>query len=212
MAMARLRDTVGVVNGLGRVAVAYSAEVSRELGEIASSVSNILISQFSQEERGGGHGLPDDLPGWENFTTGEFGLGAEYNNSPIPTPPNAYHHNSTHDASDSQTHEHIHHHTPQAPMTDMLNGGQRSFHTVASQGLFLSQMRAFHKLKARQSELSKRAVGVQHYMTSGDTMVGPTATNDKTEGSHVEQQQKVSKTGVTDECFHLPVFPLSLSS
>lgn len=192
MAMARLRDTVGVVNGLGRVAVAYSAEVSRELGEIVSSVSNFLISQFSQEERGGvgGHGLPDDFPGWENFTTGEFGLGAEYN-SPIPTPPNAYHPNSTHDA----THEHVHHHTP-APTTDVLNGGQRSFHTVASQGLFLGQMKAFHKLKDRQLDLSKRAVGVRHYLTSGDTMVGPTATNDKTEGSHVEQQQKVSKMGV----------------
>ena len=199
--MARIREAVGVLNGLGRVAVAYSAEVSRELGEIVNRVPNFPISGFSHEERGGtgGQGLPDDFLGWENFTTGEFGFGAEYN-SPMPTPPNAYHpkSRSIHDitCTDSQTHEDVHqqHTPPLAPTSDVLNGhgGQssRSFHTVAGQGLFINEMKAFHKLK-------KRTTGVQRYMTSGDTVVGPTAANDdKTQGSHVEQQQKV--TNATD--------------
>ena len=205
MAMARLRDTMGVLNGLGRVAMAYSAEVSRELGELVSSVPTIL---FSQEERGGlegQHGLPDDFPGWEKFTTGEFGLGAEYSS---PAPPNAYYRNSTHDAAaDSPTHEHVHH-TP-AP-TDMLhvNGGQRSLHTIASRHLFLGQIEGVHKLKARQAVLRKRAAGIRCYTTSGDTVVGPATNNDKTEGSHVEQQQKVSEIYcVTRKVFYHLVYP-----
>lgn len=187
MAMARLRDTIGVLNGLGRVAAAYSAEVSRELGELVSNVPTILLNQFNQEERGGlrgQHGLPDDFPGWENFTTGEFGLGAEYNSPVVPpsAPPHSDHPNSTRGnaATDNLTQEH-------AP--DVLNGGQRSLHTVASQHLFLGQMKGIHALRARRPFVSKRAAGIRRYMTSGDTVVGPTTT--KTEESHVEQQQKV---------------------
>ena len=112
----------------------------------------------------------------------------------MTTPLNDYHPNSTHDATDNQTHEDVHpHHTP-TPTNDMLNGGQRSFHSVARQGLFLGQMKAFHKLKPGRLDLGKRAVGARHYTTSGDTVVGPPATDDKTEGSHVEQQQKVANT------------------
>ena len=181
----RLRDAVGVVNGLRRVAVAYSIEVSRELGEIVNRVPAILLNN---EERAG-HGLPDDFPGWENFTSGEFGLGAEYN-SPV-SPPNTYHPHSTYNA-DNQTHE-----SRPAPTsaTNMLNGSQRSFHTVAHHGLVLGQMKAF---KVRHSILSRRGAGIR-CVTSGDTVVGPTTGQQtrrrrpsvKTEESHIEQQQKV---------------------
>ena len=190
--MARVRDAVGVLNGLGRVAVAYSAEVTREMGEVVSNVSNFLIGRSGGEE--GGRGLPDDFPGWENFTAGEFSMGAEYN-SPIATPPNAYHPKATHDATDSQTQEHSsmhqHHHTPPTDVLNHANGGERSFHSVASRGLSLAQVRAFHQRKARWLDLDKRAVSGRHYTTSGDTVVGPSATNDKTQDSHIEQQKKV---------------------
>ena len=192
MAMARVRDAVGVLNGLGKVAAAYSAAVTTEMEEIVGNVSNFLISRSGGKE-GAGRGLPppDDFPEWEfNFTAGEFGVGAEYN-SPIATPPNAYHPKATHDATDGQTHEHsIHPHHP-TPPTDLLsraNGGERSFHSVANRGLSLSQVKAFHQLKSSKAWLS---TSVCHYTTSGDTVVGPSATDDKMQGSHVEQQKKV---------------------
>ena len=190
MAMARVRDAVGVLNGLGKVAVAFSAAVTTELEEVVGNVSNFLISRSGGKE-GAGRGLPDDFPGWEfNFTAGEFGVGAEYN-SPIATPPNAYHPKAVHDATDGQTHEHSihpHHHMPPIDVLSRANGGERSFHSVASRGLSLSQVKAFHQLKASKARLS---TSVRHYTTSGDTVVGPSATDDKTQGSHVEQQKKV---------------------
>jgi hypothetical protein len=195
MAMARVRDTIGVLNGLRRVAVAYSAVVTREMEEIVSNVSIFLKNRSGMEE--GGHGLPDDFPGWENFTGGEFGLGAEYD-SPTATPPNAHHPKAAHDATNSQTHEHsdMHHkYTSPSDVLNHVNGGQRSYHSVACRGLLLGQTKAFHQLKAaRRSGRSDLGKSIRHYTTSGDTVVGssPTDEDKTTQSSHVEQQKKVS--------------------
>ncbi len=219
MAMARVRDTIGVLNGLRQVAVAYSAVVTREMEEIVSNVSIFLKNRSGMDEGSGigGRGLSDDFPGWENFTAGEFGLGAEYD-SPTATPPNAHHPRATHDATDSQTHERNdirHNYTPPSDVLNHINGGQRSYHSIACRGLLLGRTKAFHQLKAtRRSGRLDLGKSVRHYTTSGDTVVGSSATDDdKTQGSqssHVEQQKKVEPC-ITDECLITTMFPPSLS-
>lgn len=173
--MGRLRDTLSVLNGLRRVAVAYSVELSREVCELTSIIPTALQSQLNLREERIDHGLPDDFPGWENFTTGEFGIGTEYN---CPSPPL-----SPHPPPD------IGQPPPRTP-SDMFNGShQRSFHTLSSCHLLrwrsLGQARAVRK-RAVVSEIPVRCMG------SGDTVVGSTTAGHEREKSHIEQQQKVS--------------------
>lgn len=177
--MARLKDTLGVVNGLGRVAVAYSAEVSRELGQLVNALSTTLQNQFDREERRG-HGLPDDFPGWENFASGEFGLGVESDDSvysPSPLEP-----------SDP---------LQQPPSTtNSMFGGHRSFHTLSHSHLLPGRSPGQWKSATRCYELSKTIAS--RYMTSRDTVLGSTSTSQETSRSvdktHKEQQEKVGRS------------------
>ena len=174
--MARLKDALCVLNGLGKVAVAYSAEVSSQIGDVASRVSTTLQDQCGIEERRE-HGLPDDFPGWENFKTGEFGLGAEYNGTdptssyqPPPDPRQPW---------------------PESPTTP-FGEGQRSLHTAATQyrRLLHYPVRVGHR---QVKWMGRGGWGVRH-MSSGDTVVDSPAghrTGEQTSNTHMEQQRKV---------------------
>lgn len=175
--MARLKETLGVLKGLREVSVAYSVEVSRELSQLAAVIPSVVQNQFDLREERNQHGLPDDFPGWENFKSGEFGLGAEYESQPSPP---------LHDPpSDPRQ-------SPPGTPSDTLNGGhQRSFHTLSSR-----QLLPFGQVKTvlRHSNVSKTP---RRFTSSGDTVVGSTPTGDEadaegqTEKSHIEQQKMV---------------------
>lgn len=174
--MARLRDTLSILNGLSRVAVAYSVEVSRELCELTSVVPTALQSQFNLREETNEHGLPDDFPGWENFKTGEFGIGTEYGypvSPPTPHPP-----------PDSRQ-------SPPGTPSDMYR--QRSLHTL-SDSRHLLCWRSPGQARALRQRSVIREVPIR-CMSSGDTVVGSTtAGHESSDKSHIEQQQKVSQT------------------
>lgn len=170
--MARLRDTVSVLNGLSRVAVAYSAEISRELCELTSIIPTALQSQFNLREERYDQGLPDDFPGWENLKTGDFGIGTEYSNPvppPTPRPP-----------------EDIRQPPPGAS-SDMNH--QRSLHTLSTSHLFCWRSRGQARAIRKLTVVSKVPI---RFMTSGDTVVGSTTAGSESEKSHLEQQKKVS--------------------
>ena len=158
--MAKLKDTLAVLNGLGKVAAAYSAEVSKVVGDLMSNVSTTLQTQCGLEERRG-HGLPDDFPGWENFRTGEFGLGSEYA-SPDPTTPTSYH-----PPPDPR----------QVSPTATFNRGQRSMHT-----------RAGYESRAVGHLIGSR---LTRQISGGETVVDPTASHQTGGNTHEEQQRKV---------------------
>lgn len=170
--MARLRDTLSVLNGLSRVAVAFSVEVSRELCELTSIIPTALQSQFNLREERYEHGLPDDFPGWENFKTGEFGMGTEYSN-PVPSPP-------PHPPADIRQ-------PPPGTPSDMNH--QRSLHTLSSSHLLC--WRSHGKARAIRKHAVVSEVPVR-CMSSGDTVVGSTTAGSESEKSHIEQQKKVS--------------------
>ena len=176
--MARIKDTVCVLRGLGRVAVAYSSEVCRELSEIVNIVPTAFQNQFDNEN-GRGHGMPDDFPGWENFSTGEFGIGAEYSSSLEPP--------SLHPPPDPR----------QPPTTTHMNttntsyGGGRSFHT-------LSHLRSLQHLQTPKRRCIVEVDAPSRKMTSGETVMGPGPTASQEAGqesdkTHLEQQQKVER-------------------
>ena len=153
--MAMFKDALGVLNGLRRVAIAYSVEVTKEIGDLVSILAASLQNQCDREENHNHHGLPDDFPGWENFATGEFGLGVEYNSSesPLSHPPSP----------------------PPPPKTspmpsNKVDGGQRSFHTQTNYRFLHSpgRMKGF----TGHFSLNKSTV---RFITSGDTVVEPTS-------------------------------------